>query len=164
MKSKVTVVVLLIAYVFLLVLADLYLRDYHMRLLLQFGLTAIVALGVNLTNGYTNIFSLGFGGTMLVAGYTTALLTLPLWYKERFLEHFNGDHDIARNEYQTRLLDAHKLAALSILAVKKALPLSVWYGGLWYRENAANDLVAIMLAQDIMLNYRIDDYKDSKSI
>lgn len=86
MKSKLTVVILLVAYVVLLALAQTFLRDYHMRLLLQFGLTAIVALGVNLTNGYTNIFSLGFGGTMLVAGYATALLTLPLWYKEKFLD------------------------------------------------------------------------------
>ena len=62
------------------------LRDYHLRLLILFGLTSIVALGVNVTNGYANIFSLGFGGIMLVAGYTTALLTLPPAYKASVLQ------------------------------------------------------------------------------
>ena len=65
--------------------AQTFLRDYHLRLLIQFGLTALIATGVNLTNGYTNIFSLGFGGTMLLAGYSTALMTLPIAYKRQFL-------------------------------------------------------------------------------
>lgn len=86
MTGKGKYILLLLGYIGVLALAEMYLRDYHMRLLLQFGVTAIVASGVNLTNGYTNIFSLGFGGTMLVAGYATALLTLPVWYKEQFLD------------------------------------------------------------------------------
>jgi branched-chain amino acid transport system permease protein len=85
MQSRIKYIFLIILYLFALWLAQTFLRDYHLRLLIQFGLTAIVATGVNLTNGYTNIFSLGFGGTMLVAGYTTALLTLPVEYKAQFL-------------------------------------------------------------------------------
>lgn len=85
MKAKITVILLLIVYVTFMALAQNFLSDYYTRVLLGFGIYAIVASGVNLTNGYTNIFSLGFGGTMLVAGYTTALLTIPLWYKEKFL-------------------------------------------------------------------------------
>jgi branched-chain amino acid transport system permease protein len=76
----------LAALVALIWAAQNFLRDYHLRLLIQFGLTAIVATGVNLTNGYANIFSLGFGGTMLVAGYATALMTLPIHYKRQFLD------------------------------------------------------------------------------
>ena len=86
MPKKLIYFIGLLVYLGLLWLAETYLRDFHLRLLIQFGLTAIVATGVNLTNGYTNIFSLGFGGTMLVAGYTTALLTLPIKYKEQFLD------------------------------------------------------------------------------
>ncbi|MDL2313988.1 branched-chain amino acid ABC transporter permease, partial [Desulfovibrio sp. OttesenSCG-928-C14] len=84
LKAKYFIVLAILAA--LLWLAETQLRDYHLRLLIQFGLTAIIATGVNLTNGYTNIFSLGFGGTMLVAGYTTALLTLPVEYKAQFLD------------------------------------------------------------------------------
>lgn len=86
MKGKSRLLLGIAVYIALIWLAQHFLRDYHLRLLVQFGLTAIVALGVNLTNGYTNIFSLGFGGTMLVAGYTTALLTLPVDYKAQFLK------------------------------------------------------------------------------
>ena len=86
MRIKPKYIIGLLVYLGLLWLAETFLRDFHLRLLIQFGLTAIVATGVNLTNGYTNIFSLGFGGTMLVAGYTTALLTLPVKYKEQFLD------------------------------------------------------------------------------
>ena len=86
MSAKMRYPLFLVVLVALLWLAETFLRDYHLRLLIKFGLTAIVAKGVNLTNGYTNIFSLGFGGTMLVAGYTTALLTLPVQYKEQFLD------------------------------------------------------------------------------
>ena len=86
MRTKFKYLIGLAVYVALLWAAETYLRDFYLRLLIQFGLTAIVATGVNLTNGYTNIFSLGFGGTMLVAGYTTALLTLPIKYKEQFLD------------------------------------------------------------------------------
>ena len=69
----------------LLWLADTSLRGYYLRLVILVGVTSIIALGVNVTNGYTNIFSLGFGGTMMVAAYTTALLTLPVSYKKAVL-------------------------------------------------------------------------------
>ena len=69
----------------LLWLADTSLRGYYLRLVVLVGVTSIIALGVNVTNGYTNIFSLGFGGTMMVAAYTTALLTLPVSYKKAVL-------------------------------------------------------------------------------
>lgn len=65
--------------------AELNVRDYYLRLLILFGVNSIVALGVNVTNGYSNIFSLGFGGVMLVAGYTSALLTLDPAYKAAVL-------------------------------------------------------------------------------
>jgi branched-chain amino acid transport system permease protein len=52
---------------------------------LLFGINAIVCLGVSITNSYTNIFSLGFGGIMLISAYTTSMLTLPIRYKSAFL-------------------------------------------------------------------------------
>ena len=67
----------LAALIGLLFLAETFLRGYYLRLVILFGVTSIVALGVTVINGYTNIFSLGFGGPMMAAGYASALLTLP---------------------------------------------------------------------------------------
>jgi branched-chain amino acid transport system permease protein len=53
--------------------------------MILFAINAIICLGVSITNSYTNIFSLGFGGIMLVAAYTSSLLTLPVDYKEAVL-------------------------------------------------------------------------------
>lgn len=72
-------------YVGLLFLADTFLGGFYLQLVRLFGINSIIALGVNITNGYTNIFSLGFGGVMLTAAYTSSILTLPIWYKEAAL-------------------------------------------------------------------------------
>jgi len=69
-----------------LLLLETNLRGFHLGVVLLFGINAIVCLGVSVTNSYTNIFSLGFGGIMLIAAYTTSLLTLPVRYKSAFLD------------------------------------------------------------------------------
>lgn len=68
-----------------LLLLQTHLRGFYLGVMLLFGINAIVCLGVSITNSYTNIFSLGFGGIMLIAAYTTSLLTLPIRYKSAFL-------------------------------------------------------------------------------
>jgi branched-chain amino acid transport system permease protein len=72
-------------YIGLLFLADTFLKGVYLQLVRLFGINSIIVLGVNITNGYTNIFSLGFGGVMLTAAYTSSILTLPIWYKEAAL-------------------------------------------------------------------------------
>ena len=69
-----------------LALLDTCLREFYIGVIILFGINAIVCLGVSITNSYTNIFSLGFGGIMLIAAYTTSLLTLPVRYKSAFLQ------------------------------------------------------------------------------
>ena len=69
----------------ILFLAETFLRGYYLRLVILFGVTSIVALGVAVINGYVNIFSLCFGGPMMAAGYASALLTLPPAYKSAVL-------------------------------------------------------------------------------
>jgi len=78
-------IVSLTIYVGLLFLADTFLGGFYLQVVRLFGINSIIALGVNITNGYTNIFSLGFGGVMLTAAYTSSILTLPIWYKEAAL-------------------------------------------------------------------------------
>jgi branched-chain amino acid transport system permease protein len=69
----------------LLMLMHTQLKGFYLGVMILFGINAIVCLGVSITNSYTNIFSLGFGGIMLIAAYTTSLLTLPVRYKAQFL-------------------------------------------------------------------------------
>jgi len=69
----------------LLVLANTKLRGFYLGVFLLFGINAMACIGVSITNSYANIFSLGFGGIMLVAAYTCALLTLPIDYKTSVL-------------------------------------------------------------------------------
>jgi len=73
------------AIILLLWLLENNLRGFYLGTVLLFGINAIVCLGVTITNSYANIFSLGFGGIMLVAAYTSSLLTLPVWYKSAVL-------------------------------------------------------------------------------
>ncbi len=50
---------------------------YMMRILNLCAINAILALSLNLTNGFTGLFSLGTAGFMAVGAYTSALLTMP---------------------------------------------------------------------------------------
>lgn len=85
MKKTTKILLGLLLLAGLLFMADSFLRGYYLRLVVLFAVTAVTALGVNIVNGYTNIFSLGFGGTMMVAAYTAALLTLSPAYKKAVL-------------------------------------------------------------------------------
>ena len=78
--TKLVVVGLLIIAI-LLLLANKFLAGYYHRLVLLFGINVLLTLSLNITNGYTNIFSLGHGGLMLAGGYATALVTLPVKFK-----------------------------------------------------------------------------------
>ncbi len=70
----------------ILLYLDTNLRGFYLGVIILFGINAIICLGVSITNSHANIFSLGFGGIMLIAAYTTALLTLPVQYKSAFLK------------------------------------------------------------------------------
>ncbi|HHY70100.1 MAG TPA: branched-chain amino acid ABC transporter permease, partial [Thermoanaerobacterales bacterium] len=48
-----------------------------MRILNLCAINAVLALSLNLTNGFTGLFSLGTAGFMAVGAYTSALLTMP---------------------------------------------------------------------------------------
>lgn len=61
------------------------LKGFYLGIFLLFGINAIICLGVTITNGYANIFSLGFGGIMLFSAYVSSLFTLPIQYKASFL-------------------------------------------------------------------------------
>ncbi|HHU69731.1 MAG TPA: branched-chain amino acid ABC transporter permease [Thermoanaerobacterales bacterium] len=78
----------LILFIIFIYWADNNLDPYKMRILILCGIYVILALSLNLVNGFTGLFSLGTAGFMAVGAYTCALLTMSPEMKEMafFLE------------------------------------------------------------------------------
>lgn len=51
--------------------------DYVLRIARLCAINLVLALAMNLINGFTGIFSLGHAGFMAIGAYATALLTIP---------------------------------------------------------------------------------------
>ena len=60
-------------------------NDYILSIVTFVGIYIILALSLNITNGFTGLFSLGHPAFMAIGGYTTALLTFPVKRKAMFL-------------------------------------------------------------------------------
>jgi len=65
-----------------IIIADKALNPFQLRIFNLCGIYIILALSLNLVNGFTGMFSLGHAGFMAVGAYTTALLTLTATQKE----------------------------------------------------------------------------------
>lgn len=64
---------------------DNFTDDYILAVICFMGINIILAVSLNITNGYTGLFSLGHPAFMAIGGYTTALLTFPLEKKPLFM-------------------------------------------------------------------------------
>ncbi len=51
---------------------------------------SLVAVSMNLLNGFTGLFSLGQAGFMLIGGYTYAILTIPVADRPSVYQYFHG--------------------------------------------------------------------------
>lgn len=51
---------------------------------------ALVAVSMNLLNGFTGLFSLGQAGFMLIGAYTYAIFTIPLEARKAVYQYFDG--------------------------------------------------------------------------
>lgn len=83
-KSKMicTVIALLVLAGLLAVVGETTNTSSMLRTVLQLGsVYALVAVSMNLLNGFTGLFSLGQAGFMAVGAYTFAVLTIPVAYK-----------------------------------------------------------------------------------
>ncbi|HEX8908262.1 MAG TPA: branched-chain amino acid ABC transporter permease [Anaeromyxobacteraceae bacterium] len=76
------------AFVAFLFVADTWFDSFTLRVLNLCAIYVVLALSLNLVNGFTGLFSLGHAGFMAVGAYTCALLTLTPAQKEMnfFLE------------------------------------------------------------------------------
>jgi branched-chain amino acid transport system permease protein len=52
--------------------------DYVQRIVIIIGINVVLVVSLNLSNGFTGVFSLGHVGFMAIGAYTAAILTLPL--------------------------------------------------------------------------------------
>ena len=60
-------------------------NEYILSIITFVGIYIILALSLNITNGFTGLFSLGHPAFMAIGGYVTAILTLPVRRKAMFL-------------------------------------------------------------------------------
>lgn len=66
-----------------LMYADTNFDSYMLRIMNLCAIYTVLALSMNLINGFTGQFSLGHAGFMAVGAYTTAILTMPQSVKEQ---------------------------------------------------------------------------------
>ena len=60
--------------------------EYILSIINFVGINVILAVSLNITNGFAGLFSLGHPGFMAIGGYVTAILTFPVARKAMFLE------------------------------------------------------------------------------
>lgn len=84
MKKNKTMMNLLImsGVLIILLILNLVLDNYQLRIVNLSGIYVILALSMNLINGFTGLFSLGHAGFMAIGAYTVALLTMTGTMKE----------------------------------------------------------------------------------
>jgi branched-chain amino acid transport system permease protein len=70
------------AFAILLVVVDLFLDSYTKRIFNLCAIYIVLALSLNLINGFTGLFSLGHAGFMAVGAYVSALLTMTAGQKD----------------------------------------------------------------------------------
>ena len=74
------------------VVLDIMLPSYHIAITVIKKATvySLVAVSMNLLNGFTGLFSLGQAGFMLLGAYTYAVLTIPMDKKASVYQYFDG--------------------------------------------------------------------------
>jgi branched-chain amino acid transport system permease protein len=81
-KKNILTLISIIAFIALLFVFNVTLGSYKMRIFNMCGIYVILALSLNLINGFVGLFSLGHAGFMAVGAYTCALLTMSGETKE----------------------------------------------------------------------------------
>jgi branched-chain amino acid transport system permease protein len=85
-----TAAVLILAGAGFVMVAQRSMNDYVLSLVNFVGIYMILAVSLNITNGFTGLFSLGHPAFMAVGGYAAAILTFPVRRKAYFLEGLPG--------------------------------------------------------------------------
>ena len=92
-KKKLIITIAALAALFIiLTFFELFMPDTSMLfvVLKKGAIYALVAVAMNLLNGFTGLFSLGQAGFMLIGAYTYAIFTIPLSERAAVYQYFNG--------------------------------------------------------------------------
>jgi len=91
-STKYTInVILLVLFFALFVCIDRFATSATLITVVKKGtIYALVAVSMNLLNGFTGLFSLGQAGFMLLGAYTYAIFTIPLQFREDVYLYYNG--------------------------------------------------------------------------
>ncbi len=91
-KNSVISALLLLALLGVFIILDHTLPQTHvaMQVLKKGCIYSLVAVSMNLLNGFTGLFSLGQAGFMLIGGYTYAILTIPVADRGSVYQYFHG--------------------------------------------------------------------------
>jgi branched-chain amino acid transport system permease protein len=86
-RAKTSLMIALVACVLVSLLSD-HINPYFLDVITGIGINIILAVSLNLINGYTGQFSLGHAGFMAVGAYTSAAMTM--FWGPRFLAAIGG--------------------------------------------------------------------------
>ncbi|WP_438431465.1 branched-chain amino acid ABC transporter permease [Gorillibacterium sp. sgz500922] len=100
-----------------LIVANFAFNGYYLRIINLVGINIILVVSLNLSNGYTGIFSLGHAGFMAVGAYSTALLTYPLSRKRLLFPNMPDWLQTTQLPYAAGLLIGGALAVLFSLFI-----------------------------------------------
>lgn len=116
-RDKTLTLAALAALAGLLVLMTFLLNDYYLRIVNLIGINIILVASLNLTNGFTGIFSLGHAGFMALGAYASALLTIPPVQKAAALPDLPGWLAGVQAPFAAALIVAGLTAALFALVI-----------------------------------------------
>lgn len=85
LSTLVTGLVLVAIFVGLLAVINFGTSSYTQRIAIGLCISIILVVSLNLSSGFTGVFSLGHVGFMAIGAYTAGILTLPLSLKGAYL-------------------------------------------------------------------------------
>ncbi len=120
-STGLTLVALLLLVIIGLVIIDVVSSAYIQRIVIGIGISIILVVGLNLSNGLTGVFSLGQIGFMAIGAYSASILTLPLYTKSVNLPDLPGWLANIQMAFLPATIIAGVLAALVALIVGLSL-------------------------------------------
>ena len=90
-KNLINIALIALMFVVLYLLEEQFGRRSMLITVLKKGaIYALIAVSMNLLNGFTGLFSLGQAGFMLVGAYTYAVLTIPMAKRMAVYQYYDG--------------------------------------------------------------------------
>lgn len=90
-EAVVSAILIALLFVVLIILEQILPRTHMIFTVLKKGaIYALVAVSMNLLNGFTGLFSLGQAGFMLIGAYVYGIFTIPVAYRAQVYQYYDG--------------------------------------------------------------------------